>query len=392
MAKTKMSLDELDSSLDSSLERNLAAFNQGIAGPSGAAPVSAFERPAEVAMMEAHVRAQIGGEYAAPIKRESDQQKVRLREEYDTELARREQQREVELQEMYDRELAEATERQLLVNRRAMESQYKKDLQRDVDGERRKLESWLQKDLQQNVAEERRKVEERYGKQVAQAQADMELAYQRDLQRDRDRIQEELRAQMEHEWANREKDNEQVDEQIDNAWDQARAWYQQEIQASKDVIQQLQQAMSAHVPPVPAPPSGGYVHYSGPPAGGPGGAYPPGGPPDGSGPGAFRRDQQRDAHKVDVPSLGSSSALTMPTARDYIVWKEKVSLYLDITGYEQTVVLGKLLLKMQGRVAEFVLLTFTGDKRRQPNCVHELCACLDSVILGDLTLMVQKGV
>ena len=82
----------------------------------------------------------------------------------------------------------------------------------------------------------------------------------------------------------------------------------------------------------------------------------------------------------------------MPTARDYIVWKEKVSLYLDITGYEQTVVLGKLLLKMQGRVAEFVLLTFTGNKRRQPNCVHELCACLDSVILGDLTLMVQKGV
>ena len=51
-----MSLDELDSSLDSSLERNLEAFNQGIAGPSGAAPVSAFERPAEVAMIEAHVR------------------------------------------------------------------------------------------------------------------------------------------------------------------------------------------------------------------------------------------------------------------------------------------------------------------------------------------------
>ena len=72
MAKNKMSLDELDSSLDSSLERNLEAFNQGIAGPSGAAPVSAFERPAEVAMIEAHVRAQLGGEYQAAVKREAD--------------------------------------------------------------------------------------------------------------------------------------------------------------------------------------------------------------------------------------------------------------------------------------------------------------------------------
>ena len=102
MAKNKMSLDELEyqSSLDSSLERNLVAFDQGVAGPSNAAPVSAFERPAEVAMIEAHVRAQLGGEYHAAIKREADQQKARLREEYDAELARREQRREVELQEM----------------------------------------------------------------------------------------------------------------------------------------------------------------------------------------------------------------------------------------------------------------------------------------------------
>ena len=82
----------------------------------------------------------------------------------------------------------------------------------------------------------------------------------------------------------------------------------------------------------------------------------------------------------------------MPTARDYIVWKEEVSLCLDITGYKQPMVLGKLLLKMQGRVAEFVLLTFAGNKRKRPDCVFELCASLDSVMLGDMTLMVQKGV
>ena len=106
MAKTKMSLDELNSSLDSLLERNLRHFNQGIAGSSAAAPLSAFHRPAEVAMVEAHVRARMGGEIAAAIKLEGDQQKIRLREECDAELARREQQHEVELQEMYDRELA----------------------------------------------------------------------------------------------------------------------------------------------------------------------------------------------------------------------------------------------------------------------------------------------
>ena len=102
MAKNKMSLDELNDSVNSSLKRNLEQYNQGIAGPSMAVPVSAFERPAEVAMMEAHVSAQMGGEYAAAVQREGDRQKVRLREEYDAELARCEQRRELEMQEQYD--------------------------------------------------------------------------------------------------------------------------------------------------------------------------------------------------------------------------------------------------------------------------------------------------
>ena len=51
-------------------------FNQGIAGPSVAAPVSAFEHPAEVALMEAHLRAQMGGEYAAAVQREGDRWKL----------------------------------------------------------------------------------------------------------------------------------------------------------------------------------------------------------------------------------------------------------------------------------------------------------------------------
>ena len=147
-------------------------------------------------------------------------------------------------------------------------------------------------------------------------------------------MQGELRAQMGHEWANRGLDN----EQIDNAWDVQRAWYQNETQACKDVTQQLRQAMPAPVPPGPSAPgpispSDGYGPPSGPPAGygppgGPSGGYghlggppggygPPGGPPDGFGPpGGYRHDQRaRGAHKVDAPSLGSSSALPMPTAR-----------------------------------------------------------------------------
>ena len=149
---------------------------------------------------------------------------------------------------------------------------------------------------------------------------------------------------MEAEWVNRGGKNDQLDAQVDNEVRAERAWYQPEIQS-------LRQAAMA-VPPSAPPP-------------------PPGGPPGGqSGNGAG--EGVRDAHKVDAPSLGTIGSMSMPAAREYSVWKDKVQLYLDMTQYPQVVALSKPLMKMAGRVAEYVLLTYPLVQRHREDAVAEL--------------------
>ena len=108
---------------------------------------------------------------------------------------------------------------------------------------------------------------------------------------------------------------------------------------------------------------------------------PPGGPL--GGPGAYVASapdpRAREAHKLDVPALGSSTSV-MPSVKEYVVWKEKVAIYLELTGYTQVFTLGRLLMKMSGRVAEYALLTFSGEQRRREDALAELCSRLDSVM------------
>ena len=106
---------------------------------------------------------------------------------------------------------------------------------------------------------------------------------------------------MEAEWAQREAMVDGEDAQLDGEWEEERqrmhaereaerAWYQGEIHRLR-----LQQ-------PSPGSPAS--------PPGGPGG---PGGPGPGSYP--FVDPRLRDAHKVEVPSLGSTTSGVMPTTR-----------------------------------------------------------------------------
>ena len=96
--------------------------------------------------------------------------------------------------------------------------------------------------------------------------------------------------------------------------------------------------------------------------------------------------------KEEVPSLGTAGATSLPSPREYIVWKEKVKLFLELTQCTHAYAVSKLLLKMAGRVAEYVLLTFPAPLRVREDAVWALFDKLDKVILGDVALMVQRGV
>ena len=114
-------------------------------------------------------------------------------------------------------------------------------------------------------------------------------------------------------------------EQERQQWQQQRQMLEQQqagMQARLQMMNvQLQQqprnVMSAGpggpgVPPFPPP-------YPPAPPGGPEGPAPHGGGPQ--------------AHREEVPGLGEKSSVTMPSIRDYLVYKKKVEFWLVLTGY-----------------------------------------------------------
>ena len=114
---------------------------------------------------------------------------------------------------------------------------------------------------------------------------------------------------------------------------------------------------------------------------------PPGGPegpaPHGGGP---------QAHREEVPSLGEKSSVTMPSIRDYLVYKKKVELWLVLTGYTHRYGLQRLLLKLNGRVAEYVVLTLPPPERDREDAIWVFFSRLDGVILRDQVLVTQRSV
>jgi hypothetical protein len=207
-----------------------------------------------------------------------------------------------------------------------------------LDQRRQQHEALVQERYTAEMQAERRADESRYNKRVAGTEQNMHVVFDRDMANERRLLQQ----QMEAEWAQREAMVDGEDAQLDVEWEEERrrmhaereaerAWYQGEIHRLR------------HQHPSPGFPAG--------PPGGPGG---PGGPGPGSYP--FADPRLRDAHKVEVPSLGSTTSGAMPTTREYLIYKEKLGLYLEMTGFSQPFAIGRILLKLHGRVAEYVLL------------------------------------
>ena len=59
----------------------------------------------------------------------------------------------------------------------------------------------------------------------------------------------------------------------------------------------------------------------------------------------------------------------MPAIREYLVYKKKVELWLALTGYAHRYALQRLLLKLGGRVAEYIMLTLTPPDRDREDAV-----------------------
>ena len=205
-----------------------------------------------------------------------------------------------------------------------------------LEQRKRQHEAQMQAQYDAEMQAARRADESQYNRRVAGTEQNMHVAFDRDLENERRLLQQ----QMEAEWAQREAMVDGEDAQLDVEWEEERrrmhaereaerAWYQGEIHRLR------------HQHPSPGSPAG--------PPGGPGG---PGGPGPGSYP--FADPRLRDAHKVEVPSLGSTTSGAMPTPREYLIYKEKLGLYLEMTGFSQPFAIGRILLKLHGRVAEYV--------------------------------------
>ena len=89
--------------------------------------------------------------------------------------------------------------------------------------------------------------------------------------------------------------------------------------------------------------------------------FPPA-PPGGTG-GPAHHGGGPQAHREEVPTLGEKTSVIMATIREYLVYKKKVELWPVLTGYTHRYALQRLLLKLGGRVAEYVMLTLTPPPR-----------------------------
>ena len=82
----------------------------------------------------------------------------------------------------------------------------------------------------------------------------------------------------------------------------------------------------------------------------------------------------------------------MPLIREHLIYKKKVELWLTLTGYMHSYALHRLLMKQEGRVAEYIMLTLTPPERDREDAVGAFFARLDGVILRDQVLVTQRGV
>ena len=98
--------------------------------------------------------------------------------------------------------------------------------------------------------------------------------------------------------------------------------------------------------------------------------------------------------KPKVPELGSASmgSLTLPTEREYLVWKEKTHQYHRMVGLPQQLVMDQLIMHMYGRVAEYVLLSVPKEELLDGNAIYNVMRRLDDLILGDLANVVSNAV
>ena len=67
-------------------------------------------------------------------------------------------------------------------------------------------------------------------------------------------------------------------------------------------------------------------------------------------------------------------------------------MFLELTQFGEPYSLATLLMRLSGRVAEYVLLSLPGGVCHQHHAVHALIDVLDSAILGDVTHRTHKGV
>ena len=98
--------------------------------------------------------------------------------------------------------------------------------------------------------------------------------------------------------------------------------------------------------------------------------------------------------KPKVPELGTASmgSLTLPTEREYLVWKEKTHQYHRMVSLPQPLVMDQLIMHMYGRVAEYVLLSVPKEELLDVNAIYNVMRRLDDLILGDFANVVSNAV
>ena len=286
---------------------------------------------------------------AGAMRRVHDAVKARYEDEY----VQREQrayrlakeERERELMSQYGRELRQGVDAGQQQAVEGLQAQFAAELARDLDAQRRDL----QQRYDQELAEERERVRLDVGNQHNAA---MEGMHNEQWQQERAwylqqiNDNQQLRRDRDRDMFNQHVEYQQALEGERQQWQQQRQMFerqQADMQARLQMMDvQLQQQPAGPggpgLPPFPPP-------YPPAPPGGPDGP-----PLHGGGP---------QAHREEVPSLGDKASVAMPSIRDYLVYKKKVELWLVLTGYTHRLGLQRLLLKLYGRVAEYVMLTLT---------------------------------
>ena len=309
----------------------------------------------------------------AELARGQDMERHRLQTHYDAQLQQAAVVQQRELQAQYDRELEE--ERARVQQQAGVQNSewYQQQLAAGQQGERERLQAEYDAELQRAAEVQRRELQAQYDHELAEERARVQRDVGNQHTLAMEGMHNEQWQQERAHYLQQIGDNQQLPRDRDREMFQQHVEHQQHLEQEREQWQQQRQLLDRRQADLQAQLQVQHVqlqqqpHYALP--GGPGG---PGGPPlpppfppaPPAGPGGpAHHGGGPQAHREEVPTLGDKTSTTMPAIREYLVYKKKVELWLAVTGYAHRYALQRLLLKLGGRVAEYIMLTLTPPDR-----------------------------